>query len=772
MRRLQRTLLLLLLASLALTGLGFNTRTTAAPAAPQAFPDDEIAYINFNTCAQITDPVPQPGQAPFTWVSPTCGYTDIAPSDVNADGINELIAIGGNTARLLVPFTPAGTTPAFLNLLPSGFVYISAGAGDIVAGDNGRSELVLQKTDPRSGYAVEIWQSGNSAGTLWNRIYDEPFGAPWIRIGIGQYNGLAADEVIMVRNGTAQNNDRRVRILTHDFGIFQVLAERTYGFDWLELAVGNVNNNNGELVELVLSRSQVGGTLPSYLVFQYTPSNPIADAPGGQGTYVPYWQTIALGNVNGAGADKEVFMIRDPQTDNGVSMIGINYGSDIPWNTLWPNPGLQLGRSLKSVAAGDVDGDGKDEIMVAQPSSYRIYLEPDVSFVTSGELPASFRDPVIMRPGNYDGSGLQPAQLSVDQTLLSFEMLRGGANPANKTFAVTNSGGGGAISYDVSKQSGQAWVNVTPFEGTTPGTQTVSINGAGLTPGTYEETINVTAKTSGISGSPQKVTVRLRVIATGPELKVEPASMTFSQNFGGVTPAAQTLSIQNIGDGGAQHYQLTISTTDGGAWLQTNKTNGNTNDTVAVSINSASLRPGTYTGKIRVNAGAITGSPVDVPVTLTIIATGMVVTPSSLLLRADVGLPSPRLVVNVDQSVAGQGAIHWYAYAVSSGDWWGLQQAAAGKALQVERQGEGLVVTTPGGGQTTLDTLPWVILTPDNGLTPGVIQVTLNMDLAPVGESHVTILVDGGPGTPSRFQGVDVLVEVNNGGAYLPLMLR
>ena len=122
MRRLQRTLLLLLLASLALTGLGFNTRTTAAPAAPQAFPDDEIAYINFNTCAQITDPVPQPGQAPFTWVSPTCGYTDIAPSDVNADGINELIAIGGNTARLLVPFTPAGTTPAFLNLLPAGFV--------------------------------------------------------------------------------------------------------------------------------------------------------------------------------------------------------------------------------------------------------------------------------------------------------------------------------------------------------------------------------------------------------------------------------------------------------------------------------------------------------------------------------------------------------------------------------------------------------------------------------------------------------------------------
>lgn len=772
MRRLYKPLLLLLLVSLTLAGLGFNARTTAAPAEPQAFPDDEIAFINFNTCAQITDPVPQPGQAPFTWVSPTCGYSDIAASDVNADGIKELIAIGGNTARLLVPYAPAGTTPAFLSQLPSGFVYISAGAGDIVAGDGGRSELVLQKTDPRSGYAVEIWQ-GNATGTLWNRIYDEPYGAPWIRIGIGQYNGLGADEVIMVRNGSAENNDRRIRILTHDFGIFQVLAERTYGYDWLELAVGNVNNNNGELVELVMSRSQVGATLNSYLVFQYTPNNPIADAPGGQGQYFPYWQTIALGNVNAAGADKEVFMVRDPQTDNGVSMIGLNYGGDTPWNSAWTSPGLQLGRSLKSVAAGDVDGDGKDEIMVAQPSSYRIWLEPDVSLTTTtGEIAVAFRDPPIMRPGNYDGSGLQPAQLSVDQTLLSFEMLRGGANPSNKTFAVTNTGGGGAIAYDVSKQGGQAWVSVTPFEGTTPGTQTVSINGTGLAPGTYEETINVTAKTAGINGSPQKVTVRLRVIATGPELKVEPASLTFNQSFGGVPPAAQILSVQNIGDGGAQHYQLTVSTTDGAPWLQTNKTNGNTNDTVAVSINSASLRPGTYTGKIRVNAGAITGSPVDVPVTLTITATGMVVTPTEMLLRGDAGMPSPRQVVNVDQSVAGQGAIHWYAYAVLSGDWWGLQQAAAGKALQVDRNGEGLVVTTPEGGQTTLDTLPWVILTPSNGLTPGVIQVTLNMDQAPIGETRVTILVDGGPDTPSRFQGVDVLVEVNNGGPYLPLMFR
>ncbi len=777
MQLLFRTLLFVFLAAFVLAALGGGAATVsaaplAAASAPQVFPDDEIAFINFNTCVQITDPTPQSGQAPFSWTSPTCGWSDIAATDVNADGIKELIAIGGNTARLLVPYPPSGTAPVFLSQLPSGYTYISAGSGDIVAGDGGRSELILQKTDPRSGYAIEIWQTANNAGTLWNRIYDEPFGAPWIRIGTGQYNGLGAEEVIMVRNGTAENNDRRIRILTHDFGMFQVLAERTYGYDWLDMAVGNVNNNNGTLAELVMTRSQVGSTLNSYLVFQYTGSDPIADAPGGQGKYFPYFTGIALGNVNGAADDKEVFMTRDPQTDSGVSMIGLNYSGDTPWVSGWSS-GLQLGRSVKAVAAGDTDGDGKDEIIVAEANSYRIWTDPDVSMTaTTGPFYMSFRDPVILRPGNYDGSGLQPAQLSVDQTLLSFEMLRGGANPPSKTFAVNNTGGGGGITYDISKQSGQAWVNVTPFEGVTPGTQTVSINGSGLAPGTYEETINVTARASGISGSPQKVTVRLRVIATGPQLKVEPTSMTFSQNFGGLSPTPQTLTLSNIGDGGAQHYQLTVTTTDGANWLRTSKTSGSTNDTVSVSIDASSLRPGTYTGNIRVTAGSITGSPADVPVSLTISATGMVVAPTSMLMRADVGSPSPRKDVAIDQSVAGSGAIHWYAYAVPSGDWWGVQQAAAAGDFLIERQGDKLVATLPGGGETTLDTVPWVNLTPPNGWTPSTLQVTLAMDQAPLGESRVTILIDGGPGTPNRFQGVDLLVEVNNGGAYLPMILN
>ena len=99
-------------------------------------------------------------------------------------------------------------------------------------------------------------------------------------------------------------------------------------------------------------------------------------------------------------------------------------------------------------------------------------------------------------------------------------------------------------------------------------------------------------------------------------------------NIGGVAPT-QDLRIRNIGDGGSQVYQLVVTTTNGGNWLKANKTGGSTDDTVKLTIDASQLGPGTYNGNIRVTMGSATGSPKDVPVTLKVEATGMVVRPSS-----------------------------------------------------------------------------------------------------------------------------------------------
>jgi len=265
--------------------------------------------------------------------------------------------------------------------------------------------------------------------------------------------------------------------------------------------------------------------------------------------------------------------------------------------------------------------------------------------------------------------------------------------------------------------------------------------------------------------------VRLIIEATGPALSVEPGSISVDMNFGGIAPDPTILSIRNFGDGGTQHYTLEITTDDGGDWIRSNKSAGWTDDTATITLDVRSLGSGEYNGNIRVDAGNIDGSPVDVPVNVIIRPTGMEVTPTLLVMQAAVGQGTPKARIDINQSAPGQGAIHWYAYAVPSGDWWNAMQAFEKGELTVAQTDDGYVFTDSEGIQNEVSYVPWVLLTPNNGPTPGFIQITLDMGQAPLGDNRVTILVDGGPDTLNRFQGVDARILISDGGVWLPIML-
>ncbi|HIQ12308.1 MAG TPA: VCBS repeat-containing protein, partial [Caldilineales bacterium] len=178
-----------------------------------SIPDDELAYIDAGGFINIVDPVTPSGGTPFTWRSPTGGYTDMAALDVNGDGVDEIVAIAGGTVRLLVPFNTGGTPPQFSQTIPSGFQYVYVAAGDFVPGDGGRDEILVQRTDNRnnSTYSVQIYD-GNADGASWQLVFDETFGVNWIRLVGGDVDGLEGDELIMIRNGTQQNRDKRLLI--------------------------------------------------------------------------------------------------------------------------------------------------------------------------------------------------------------------------------------------------------------------------------------------------------------------------------------------------------------------------------------------------------------------------------------------------------------------------------------------------------------------------------------------------------------------------------
>jgi hypothetical protein len=107
-----------------------------------------------------------------------------------------------------------------------------------------------------------------------------------------------------------------------------------------------------------------------------------------------------------------------------------------------------------------------------------------------------------------------PASPSLDVTpsTLGFSAVQGGAAPAAKTVAISNTGGG-TLSWSVSESA--AWLGVSASAGTGNATISVNVYPAGLAAGTYTGTITVNAS-GGATGSPKTVGVTLTVTTSPP----------------------------------------------------------------------------------------------------------------------------------------------------------------------------------------------------------------------------------------------------------------
>jgi hypothetical protein len=108
----------------------------------------------------------------------------------------------------------------------------------------------------------------------------------------------------------------------------------------------------------------------------------------------------------------------------------------------------------------------------------------------------------------YNGSAGAPTSptIGVSPSSFSFSATAGGANPANQSLSITNTGGG-TLNWTASDNA--TWLSVSPPSGTAPSTVTVSVNITGLAAGTYNGTITVSA--TGATNTPVNVPVTLTV---------------------------------------------------------------------------------------------------------------------------------------------------------------------------------------------------------------------------------------------------------------------
>lgn len=178
----------------------------------------------------------------------------------------------------------------------------------------------------------------------------------------------------------------------------------------------------------------------------------------------------------------------------------------------------------------------------------------------------------------------------------------GGAASAPQTINVT---AGGAITAWAAS-SNVSWLSVAASNSLTPGTLTLSVNGASMAEGTYSGTVTLSAP--GATNSPISIPVTLAVKSA--VLSVAPSSMTF---FGavGLNPNPQTIQITNLGTG-----NLNWTATRTNSWLGLSAPSGVAPASLTVSPSTTTTGSGTFTDTVVINSGDVANGPINVPLTM------------------------------------------------------------------------------------------------------------------------------------------------------------
>lgn len=233
---------------------------------------------------------------------------------------------------------------------------------------------------------------------------------------------------------------------------------------------------------------------------------------------------------------------------------------------------------------------------------------------------------------------LTSGTLTVPSTPLSFSQSIGGSPPPAQPVAVTSVGPGLTFlssAYD----GGLGWLSVSPSTGTTNGSFNVSVDGSKLTPNTY--TGKVVVFSSFAASSPAVIPVTLTV--TPGTISAPTTTLSFTQVQGGSAPAVQTVAVS--GSPTPLNITVTASTTDGHAWLTATPQTGTTPATLQVGVNATvagTLAAGSYNGTVSIASAGATGSPINIPVTFTVLAAQtFTASPTTLSFSYTVGTTAP-----------------------------------------------------------------------------------------------------------------------------------
>jgi len=544
-------------------------------------------------------------------------------------------------------------------------------------------------------------------------------------LNTGDFDGDGKDEFAVIHWLPGSGN--QARLVWYDGGTNATANEWTqrnsaeYGAMFQDMSTGDFNNDGAD--DLVMVRNVSAKDPYQVLAWNVKTWSQLAervDSPLA-------WLAVAGGNFDGSASTPGDEIALSRQFYQGFQTLLLWKYVSGALQPLVENATWSYNPAMASISKGDLNGDGDDEVVMLR----------DPTWATTSLLMV-----------NPVGAAMNPFEQATGYDSASFRIVRTG-----------DTDGDGKDEIVILK--GDRYYLYTQPNIDSSMTQTV---GSFYTPGT-------------VSNLPFMALANVDG-AGMPTLRVTPTSLSYSLDYGAVSPI-QALSIANVGSDPGFPWRAEVL--EGSLWLllngMSNPVLGNTPGQVNVSVKTDAVAPGTYTGKIRVTTTdpRVANKTVDIPVTLVLRDPGFAAFPSALTIWQKIGgTPAPPTVVKEVKIVRPVKATKWTATALS------LDAAA----ILMEKLAIGQATVTSAGpiiDGVMVPPPPWLVFKnadvafpPDEGVTPATMMVSVLPGTA-AGTYHAVIVIAAGdPSLPEGVQLVYVtaIVADHFHFTFLPLITK
>ncbi len=492
---------------------------------------DEIVYIDPAGVVRVRDGVPAGGVG-VTWFSPVSGYTDAVLLDVNGDTDYEIAALrsAGDNYTLDIydpvvatgPVAPGqnigGVPWANLALIPLATPVGVLGVGNLDPATPGDEILLSSRVAATGTGASTVYRqslyylrnSGAHDGHTWEAVALPISSEDWRAVALGDMNLDGVDEIALVAPDTGTLTLWQMRGSTAAARVYKNESDNR---PWLDVAMGPFRGG-GDLLGAVRD-APLG--LPSLVILRWN-NGSLADEYGRE--FDPSPNFIFFGDINGSG-DAEAYMLRDVDpTLTGRSRLFMRQrGDDAAALT---DDVLDVDNGYKVGAAGDIDGDGKDEVVLIRNNFIREYLAPDTSVTpTLTSMQTNERTLII---GNLDAIGYLPEVVFAATPAAMTESAPAGTPATVRTLEIAASPPLPAVPFSVAVADRPGWLDVSTSRSTTPAQVTLTFNASALSPGSYTTRLLFSSSSPLVLQQPFAVPITFTV-ARG--LLVRPLGMAF-----------------------------------------------------------------------------------------------------------------------------------------------------------------------------------------------------------------------------------------------------